>query len=40
MGEGGGGRGKGELSPFFASIFLLFPAKKRLILRLNVSRLE
>ena len=40
MGEGGGGRGRRErkvsllqLSPFFASIFPLFP-QKRLILRL------
>ena len=36
MGEGEGG----ELSPFFASIFPLFPAQKRLILRLNASTLE
>ena len=39
MGEGGGDfrLGRGELSPFFASIFPLFP-QKRLILRLE--RLE
>ena len=36
MGEGGGDfrLGRGELSPFFASIFPLFP-QKRLILRLE-----
>ena len=34
MGEGGGGEEKAQLSPFFASIFPLFP-QKRLILRLT-----